>query len=205
MINRLSCSATLRIADIPIPDTVVTENLDAAIAAVERFGEAVLKPLYSTKARGMKLVSADELDMVDRVRWFGLENPVMYIQRKLDLPGQDLGIAFLGGRYVASYARVGNEESWNTTVRAGGSYAPVEPSPDIIRLAERAQAPFGLDFTCVDIAETADGPIVFEVSAFGGFRGLHDAYGIDAASLLTEHVISSLAEDGFAPLERRAS
>jgi ribosomal protein S6--L-glutamate ligase len=205
MVNRLSCSVTLRSAGIPMPETIVTENLDAAVAAVERFGEAVLKPLYSTKARGMKLVAAGDHDLVDRVRWFGLENPLIYVQRKLRLPGRDLGVVFVGGRYLASYARVAHGDSWNTTVVAGGTYEPAEPSDEILRLAERAQAPFGLDFTCVDIAEADDGPRVFEVSAFGGFRGLQEAHGIDAADRLVEHVLKELETGQVATLKRRVS
>ncbi|MHB8811540.1 MAG: hypothetical protein ACYC9M_16270, partial [Desulfobulbaceae bacterium] len=35
--------------------------------------------------------------------------------------------------------------------------------------------------TCVDVVETDEGPRAFEVSAFGGFRGIQEACGIDAA------------------------
>jgi tetrahydromethanopterin:alpha-L-glutamate ligase len=49
-----------------------------------------------------------------------------------------------------------------------------------------------MDFTTVDVAETADGPIVFEVSAFGGFRGAREGIGIDVAELYADHVIRNL-------------
>jgi tetrahydromethanopterin:alpha-L-glutamate ligase len=49
-----------------------------------------------------------------------------------------------------------------------------------------------MDFTTVDVAETDTGPIVFEVSAFGGFRGALEGIGIDAAGLYTEHVLRQL-------------
>ena len=59
-------------------------------------------------------------------------------------------------------------------------------------MAEKAQAPFKLDFTCVDVVETSEGPMVFEVSAFGGYRGLRDAHAINAADLYTSYVIEQL-------------
>jgi ribosomal protein S6--L-glutamate ligase len=59
----------------------------------------------------------------------------------------------------------------------------------VIELARRAQALFAMDFTTVDVAETNSGPIVFEVSAFGGFRGALEGIGIDAAGLYAEHVL----------------
>ncbi len=50
-----------------------------------------------------------------------------------------------------------------------------------------------MDFTTVDVAETKDGPIVFEVSAFGGFRGALEGIGINAAGLYVAHVLRQLA------------
>ncbi len=51
LIDRLSCTVTLRNAGIPMPETRVTENIDAAVATVKSFGSTVFKPLFSTKAR----------------------------------------------------------------------------------------------------------------------------------------------------------
>jgi len=196
LINRLSCTVTLRASGIPIPETVVTEKLEAVYHAVEKFGRAVLKPLYSTKAKGMTVVDFGAPDWQETVQAFAQAHPMIYIQKFLDIPGQDLGVVFLGGKYLATYARVGNSKSWNTTIQSGGHYEPYEPTPEIIDLATQAQAVFGLDFTCVDVVETQKGPMVFEVSAFGGYRGLLDAHGMDAAELYATYVMDTLAHQG---------
>ena len=194
LIDRLSCTVTLRNADIPMPATRVTEDVGAAIKAVEDFGSAVFKPLYSTKARGMCVIDADsEHSKIEReIRAFQADNPMMYIQQKIELPGRDLGMVFLDGEYQGSYARVSMDDTWNTTIHSGGKYAAHTPPDAVIELAQRAQALFDMDFTTVDVAETRDGPIVFEVSAFGGFRGALEGIGIDAAGLYTEHVLRQL-------------
>jgi ribosomal protein S6--L-glutamate ligase len=194
LIDRLSCTVTLRNADIPMPATRVTEDVGAAIAAVEAFGSAVFKPLYSTKARGMCVIEADRghREIEREIRAFQADNPMMYIQQKIELPGRDLGMVFLAGEYLGSYARVSKGDAWNTTIHSGGKYAAHTPPDEVIALAQRAQAPFAMDFTTVDVAETGDGPIVFEVSAFGGFRGALEGIGIDAAGLYTEHVLRQL-------------
>jgi ribosomal protein S6--L-glutamate ligase len=152
----------------------------------------VLKPLFSTKARGMIIVDSADADIIEKISVFKQTNNLMYIQQVVDIPGRDLGVVFLGGRYLATYARQGNGDSWNTTINSGGHYVAHEPSQEILQLAEKAQAPFALDFTCVDVVETKEGPMVFEVSAFGGYRGLHDSHGIDAARLYTGYVLDSL-------------
>ncbi len=195
LVDRLSCTVTLRNAGISMPATRVTEDIPAAVSAVQAFGSAVFKPLYSTKARGMCVIDAgeDAVRIEHAVRAFHADNPMMYIQQKIELPGRDLGMAFLGGEYLGSYARVSSDDAWNTTIHSGGRYAAHNPDDDVIDIARRAEALFGMDFTTVDVAETRDGPIVFEVSAFGGFRGAREGIGIDAAQLYTRYVLQQLA------------
>jgi len=91
-------------------------------------------------------------------------------------------MVFLGGEYLGAYARIAQNNSWNTTIHSGGRYANFDAHQAWIDLAYRAQAPFNMDFTTVDVAESEDGPIVFEVSAFGGFRGAKEGIGMDAAA-----------------------
>lgn len=192
VLDRLSCTVTLRMNNIPMPPTIITEQPGIAAHAVERLGPCVLKPLYSSKARGMQLVEPGP-DLMDRLRRFkGEGNNIIYVQQKLDLPGKDLGVAFLGGKYLATYARVNRGNSWNTTIHSGGKYEVFEPAPEIIQMAHKAQELFALDFTCVDVVETNEGPMVFEVSAFGGFRGLLQANDIDAAGLYADYVLERL-------------
>lgn len=196
LIDRLSCTVTLANAGIPMPATRVTEDVEQAIQVVNEFGSAVFKPLFSTKARGMFVLEAgqSQQEIRDAIIRFQADNPVMYMQQKLTLPGHDLGLVFLGGQYLGTYARVSAGTAWNTTIHSGGKYAPYDPSTEMIDIARRAQQPFGLDFTTVDIAETGDGPVVFEVSAFGGFRGALEGAGIDAAAAYTDYVISKLEQ-----------
>jgi ribosomal protein S6--L-glutamate ligase len=190
--DRLSCTLELRRAGIPMPPTVITEDVDQAVTAAREFGKAILKPLYTSKARGMAVVESNSDARATIEAFQSANNPLIYIQKMLELPGYDLGLVFLGGEYVETYARVSNGNSWNTTIRSGGRYEPHAPTAEVIDLARRAQDVFKLDFTCVDIAETSDGPVVFEVSAFGGFKGLHQAHGMDAASLYVDYVLREL-------------
>lgn len=193
LIDRLSCTVSLRSGGIPMPSTVVTEDVEEAMHAVEDFGRAVFKPLYSSKARGMTVIEPGP-EMQEQVEAFKNDgNPVMYIQKMVVHPGQDLGVTFLGGEYVTTYARKGSGTSWDTTTRTGGKYVAVEPGQEIIDLAHKAQALFDMAFTCVDVVQTPDGPQIYEVSAFGGFRGLLDANGLDAAAMYADWVLGRIS------------
>ena len=191
-LNRLSCTVCLASAQIPMPPTTITEDLDEAAKAVNAYGRAVLKPLYTSKARGMAVLEAGQLVKEELENYQVSGNGILYIQQMIDLPGKDLGLVFLGGRYMATYARVGQKGVWNTTTASGGRYQSFEPDQDLIDLADRAQKVFGLDFTCVDVAESNLGPVVFEVSAFGGFRGLWEGCRVDAARAYAKYIIEEL-------------
>ena len=49
-----------------------------------------------------------------------------------------------------------------------------------------------MDFTSVDVVEGQNGPVVFEVSAFGGYRGLKDALGVNAGEKVVNYVLNQL-------------
>jgi len=187
VLDRLTCTISLQLAGIPMPPMTITEDADVALAAVAQYGEAVFKPIYSTKARGM-IVLRPGRETRAAIEAYKAEHRIMYIQQKIELNGRDLGVVFLGGQYLTTYARTCRNDSWNTTTASGGKYQHHEPEEEIIALAKRAQAHFGLDFTCVDVVETNEGPQVFEVSAFGGFRGIQEACGIDAARHYADYV-----------------
>jgi len=192
LIDRLSCTIRLRMGGIPLPPTVLTEDVSEALHAVEVFGKAVFKPLYSSKARGMMVIKAGvgAREAVHEFKDAG--NPMMYIQKFLPRVERDLGVAFLGGKYLATYAREKSGDTWNTTTRSGGRYVPHDPSPDILALSEKAQGLFDMAFTCVDVVEADGGPYVYEVSAFGGFRGLLEANRLDAAEAYAKYVLDRI-------------
>ncbi len=194
LIDRLSCTVTLAKLNIPMPATLITESAEEAYEELKKFSKAVFKPLYTSKARGMEVMEAKNTNLSD-ILAYQQNNPILYLQKFVDSAKQDLGISFLGGQYLGTYARRKNNSSWTTSTFYGGSYQAFDPPQEYIDLAQRAISPFDLDFTCVDLVETAEGPMIYEVSAFGGFKGLKDANHINAARLYARHVIQQLNQN----------
>ncbi|MGD0566303.1 MAG: GAK system ATP-grasp enzyme, partial [Candidatus Goldiibacteriota bacterium] len=153
VLNRLTCTVTLKNGSIPVPETAVTEDLDEACDIVKKYKKAVFKPLFTSKARGMTIIS-DTVNLHNEIEKYKKSNSLMYIQKVLDIGEKDLGLVFVGGEYLTTYARVKSNDAWNTTTNSGGSYMIHNPTKEIIKLAQKAQDLFKLDFTCVDIAET---------------------------------------------------
>lgn len=207
MINRLSGTLALQQGQIPMPSTRITENVQDALKAVRTFGSAILKPLYSTKARGMQIIdeTLDDAQALAVLTAFKAEHGLFYIQKTIALNGKDLGMVFLGGEYVCTYARVAASDAWNTTIHSGGHYENYLADEALIELGRRAQACYDLSFTTVDIALTDEGPYVFEVSAFGGFKGAKEGCGIDVAQRYAEYVVNQLQQTKRNKISKQAN
>ncbi|HEU4367331.1 MAG TPA: ATP-grasp family protein [Methylomirabilota bacterium] len=192
-VDRARMTVELVRAGVSVPETVITESVGEAVAAVERFGNAVLKPLFTSKGRGMRRLDPS-LDLAGLFARHAREIPgPFYLQRFVKHPGRDLGVAVLDGECVGAYWRVAGRDQWMTTILAGGRYERAEAPAESIELALRAAAHFGLLFTGVDLIESDEGYQVLEVSAFGGFRGLLDGCGLDVAPLVAAAVLRRIA------------
>ncbi len=194
LLDRLACSVTLHNHGIPMPPTLVTESVESAMRQVKEWGQAILKPLFSTKARGMQVLDAhlSEKLLKSQLVRYKTRHPLIYLQQYVDLKGEDMGLIFIKGQYQGAYTRIAGNKSWNTTINSGGRYGPCSPTQEMIDIAYRAQAAFNLDYATVDMAVTETGPVVFEVSALGGFKGAHAGSGIVLADRIADFMLQEL-------------
>ena len=190
--DRYQMTQRLAQAGFPLPRTIVTEAVETASDIVQDWGRVVVKPLYTSKGRGMLLLAREEAYRLKLRQWQREWQTPFYLQEFIPNPGRDIGVAVLGGESPGAYYRVAHPGSWLTTTSAKGHYQPCALSQEMGRLACAAADLFGLDFTVVDLVEARGGYLVYEVSAFGGFAGLWQAHGIDAARLYANHVVRTL-------------
>jgi ribosomal protein S6--L-glutamate ligase len=192
--DRYRMTARLARAGLPIPRTAVTEAVSEAIAVVHTFRHAILKPIYTSTARGMHLLSAEDPLTVHLLESRANEGLLpLYLQEFVPGVGRDVAVAVLGGRILGAYARIAPPGEWITSTSRGGRYAACDLAPRTADLGQQAAALFGLDYTVVDLVEAPDGrTLIYEVSAFGGFRGLLEARGIDAADAYAEHLLNAV-------------
>ena len=192
VLDRYRMTQRLAQAGLPLPRTIVAEHIDAAAECVLEWGQAVVKPIVTSKGRGMVLLAREGTVRLQLRRWAREWGGPFYLQEYVPGPGRDIGVALLGGRVLGAYYRVARPGAWLTTTAAEGRYEPCECTPDIERLAIAAAGVFPLDYTVVDLVESSTGYLIYEVSAFGGFAGLWQTRGIDAARLYAEYVVQAL-------------
>jgi ribosomal protein S6--L-glutamate ligase len=188
VMDRYRMSMALIEAHLPTPRTFGVESESCLHEAVTQLGDAVYKPAYTSKGRGMVRLgpAADAGQPVE------MNGARALVQEFVPAQGRDIGACVLGSRFAGAFYRVAGDGEWMTTTAAGGTYEPCELPARGVDLAERAAELFGLDYTVVDLVETERGYQIYEVSAFGGFRGLWRAYEFDVASRYARYIRADL-------------
>ena len=193
--DRYRMTQRLAQAGLPVPRTAVTETLEAAADIVEDWGKVVVKPLHTSKGRGMLLLERGRAYRLKLRNWLRCWTP-FYLQEFVPHRGRDIGVAVLAGRTLGAFYRVAAPATWLTTTASGGHYQACVVTAEMQRLAQTAAGLFGLDFTVVDLVEHGGGYLIYEASAFGGFAGLWRTQRIDIARLYAEHIVSELSARG---------
>ena len=193
-VDKSMTSFLLARAGIATPATWAMESQEAARALARRetaHGPLVLKPLFGSQGRGLKLIrSAD--DLPDSAAVAG----VYYLQRYVGIEGRDgfrdFRLLVSGGRVVAAMAR--QAASWITNVKQGGRPMAVVAGRELEALAIRSTAAVGASFAGVDILYGADGqPTVLEVNSMPAWSGLQRVTRGRIAPVLAGDLIVALA------------
>jgi RimK family alpha-L-glutamate ligase len=178
---------------IPTPDTWAVQSADAARAIAEREcrrGPLVLKPLFGSQGRGLRLIH-HESELPEPAAVAG----AYYLQRfvGVDRDGfRDFRLLVSQGRVVAAMAR--QAASWITNVKQGGRPMAVVAGSELKELALHAAAAVGADFAGVDILYGADGhPTVLEVNSMPAWSGLQKVTRARIAPILAGDLIAALA------------
>jgi RimK family alpha-L-glutamate ligase len=189
-VDKFYTSALLREAGLPTPETVVCECAADALAAVEAFGDAVIKPIFGSM--GLGLVRVSDVEVARRViKPLEQARAVFYVQRWVEHGGRDLRAFVVGGRVVGAIERRATPGEWRTNVSLGGRAAAVTLPDQWSAHAVRAAAVVGADYAGVDLLPSVDGQVfVLEVNGIPGWEGLQRATGIDVSSVLVEHMES---------------
>jgi RimK family alpha-L-glutamate ligase len=187
-VDKLWTSALLEQAGLPVPETVVCEHPEDALAAFRALGDVIVKPLFGSMGLGMVRVSDEE--MAFRVfRTLETIRGVYYLQRAIAHDGCDVRAFVVGDRVVGAIER--RAPGWRTNIARGGRARAITPNGPWVELALRAARAVGADYAGVDLLPAADGTVyVVEVNGIPGWRGLQQATSSDIAAAIVEHCLA---------------
>ncbi len=191
-VDKSMTSFLLARAGLPTPATWTTEKREQAAEILRReAGPLVLKPLFGSQGRGLRLIrTPDELPDPAEVR-----GGVYYLQRFVGVARSgfhDFRVLVSQGRVVAAMMR--HSADWVTNVKRGGKPVAAVADGAMKELAIAAAAAVGADFAGVDIAyDGEDRPTVLEVNSMPAWSGLQKTTPIDIAAALAGDLIAALA------------
>jgi ribosomal protein S6--L-glutamate ligase len=188
VMDRYAMTLALAGLGLPIPRTLSFESERGMLRALREVPSAVMKPIFTSKGRGMVRVGRDG-DRFLADAW-PVGDARVLLQSFIEAPGRDIGACVLGGRFIGAFYRVAQDGQWMTTTAAGGRYEPCQLSSPGIALAERVANVLGLDYTIVDLVESGGSFLIYEASAFGGFRGLWESARLDVAQDYARYVLA---------------
>ena len=185
-VDKFYTTALLQEAGLPVPDTVVCEGVDEAMAAALDMGDVIVKPIFGSMGRGMMRVN--DPDIAYRVfRTLEQLQAVFYLQRAVDHGGRDVRVFVVGARAIGAIERRAPDGDWRTNVSRGGSARLVDLPAAWEQLALRAAAVVGADYAGVDLLPSRDGRVfVLEVNGIPGWRALQSAGQLDVADTIVD-------------------
>ena len=183
-VDKYLTTARLVAAGLPVPETVVCENAEAAQAAFDRLGgDVVVKPVFGAEGRGILRISDPDLAL-RTFRTLERIDALLYLQKFIPHEGFDLRVMVLDGRVLAAMRRR-SPHDFRTNVSRSAQAEPVDITDQQRDWALRASHATGTRIAGVDILYDRIGAgYVIEVNGVPGWRALSRVANCDVASEL---------------------
>ena len=184
--DKYLATCRLQAAGLKVPETIVCENSDAALAAFEQLGgDVVVKPIFGSEGRGILRVSDPDLAL-RTFRTLERIQSVLYLQEYIEHEGFDIRALMLDGAILGGMKRR-SDDDFRTNVSRNGRAEPHSLTDEEQEWALRAASAVGTQFAGVDLLYERSGIChVIEVNAVPGWRAFQKVTGIAVAPQVIE-------------------
>ncbi len=188
-VDKYLTTARCQAAGLPVPETVVCESEETALAAFEWLGgDVVVKPLFGSEGRGILRVSDSDLAL-RTFRTLSRLGAVLYLQKFIPHPGYDVRILVLAGEVLGGMKRYAAPNEFRTNVSQQGRAEAHAPTSAECELAQTAAAATGAWFAGVDLLfDRAGECYVVEVNAVPGWKAFGRVNNMDVATALLKRI-----------------
>ncbi len=178
-------------AGIRVPKTVVLEDYFTATKIANEWKSVVVKPMIGSMGFGIIKAENPEIVYTIAKTLTQLRQPI-YVQEFIEKPGRDIRLLAIGDEIVVAYYRVqNNPNEWKTNIAQGAHAEPITKiDSELENIAFKTLKTLRLHYAGIDVAETRDGYIVFEVNASPQWRGIQRVANINPALKLAKYVVS---------------
>jgi tetrahydromethanopterin:alpha-L-glutamate ligase len=196
--NKFYASCMMADAGIPTPETFVIQEAAKALEIIDKFGDAIIKPVFGYKGIGINRIkngivlapdgTKDEINAEDLVNQIIDEKGMLYIQEFIENSGQDIRAFVVDGKVIGAIYRKAPQGWWLNNLSQGGTPVACELTAEQERMCIDAAETIGAMYAGVDIIESEKGYFVLEINATPSGAGIYKSLNINVA----EHIITAI-------------
>ncbi len=184
--DKLRSLQLLSRSGVGIPVTAMANSPDDVAGLIREVGGAplVIKLLEGTQGIGVVLAETRKAAESVIQAFMGVNASILVQEFIEEAGGADLRAFVVGGKVIAAMQRQASEGEFRSNLHRGGRATLVRLSRQERDTAIRAARVMGLNIAGVDLLRSKRGPLVMEVNASPGLRGIEEATGQDVAGII---------------------
>ncbi len=182
---------------LSVPDTLITNEPDAAAAFIDRYdGKVVYKALLGLPDawRETRMLRPDERRLLALVQ----HAPVIFQE---PVPGNDLRVTMIGARcFAAEMDSARSRYPYDIRMDMTVPIEPVSLDPETLAAIRRLMRCLGLEYGAIDLKRRADGGLSFlEINPSGQFLFIEELAGLPIAEAMAQHLAFGLYSEPTSP------
>lgn len=179
---------------IPIPETVFSINPHNVEEQIKLLGggPVIIKLQEGTQGKGVMLAESKKSakSVIDTL--YNMNTSILLQEYIEEAHGEDLRIIVVGNKVVASMKRTSDIDDFRSNVHRGAETEAVQLTPKEKFIAINATKYLGLGVAGVDLIRSKKGPLLIEVNASPGLKGIEAATQVNVA----KHIIQFVEKNG---------
>lgn len=175
---------------IPIPETLFSINPDNIEEQIRILGgtPVIIKLQEGTQGLGVILAETEKSAKSIIDTFYKMDTSILIQKYIEESNGEDIRIIVVGKKVVASMKRISAVGEFRSNVHRGGDTEAIQPTSKEQQIALNAAKYLGLAVAGVDIIRSKRGPLLIEVNASPGLRGIEGATQINVAGEIIKFI-----------------
>jgi RimK family alpha-L-glutamate ligase len=189
-VDKYDVLAILEENGVPVPRTVVTEEVGEALNAFDELDrDVIVKPLHGSRGVGAtRIKDAEVASTVFKAITF--YHGIIYLQEFVPHGFSDIRAFVIGDGVIAAMRRVAR--GWKTNYSQGARPERIELGKTVEDLAVKSARLVGCKIAGVDILESPERPLVVEVNSQPGWKGLQSVTGFNIADQIVDFILTEI-------------
>ncbi|MCX2718619.1 RimK family alpha-L-glutamate ligase [Lentiprolixibacter aurantiacus] len=175
---------------IPIPETLFSINPDNIEEQIKILGGTPVVVKLQEGTHGLGVILAETKKSAKSIidTFYKMDTSILIQKFISEANGEDIRIFVIGDEVVASMKRSSPVEEFRSNVHRGAESEIVQITEKERQIALNAAKYLGLGVAGIDLIRSRKGPLLLEVNASPGLRGIETTTGINVARGIVRYV-----------------